>query len=126
MPQTTNAFAQIEKLQKEIAALQVEGAKSLRARREALVQELAQVDARIAELTGVAPQSGQPKAAKALTGKSIPLQELKALLAAAPDKTLSIRKEGLQLENIKTLARVNPHLLQLGGKGAWPTVTMLK
>lgn len=126
MPQTATAFAQIEKLQKEIAALQVEGAKSLRARREALLQELAQVEARIAELTGSAPQAGSPKAAKVLTGKSIPLQELKALLAAAPDKTLSIRKEGLQLENIKTLARVNPHLLQLGGKGAWPTVTMLK
>jgi hypothetical protein len=51
---------------------------------------------------------------------------LKELLALAPDKTLNIRKEGLQLANIKTLARVNPHLLSLGGKGAWPTVTLLK
>ncbi len=47
------------------------------------------------------------------------------LLAAAPDKTIHIRKAGLELANIKTLARVNPHLLRLGGKGAWPTVTML-
>jgi hypothetical protein len=39
------------------------------------------------------------------TGRSIPLTELKEMLAAAPDKTLNIRKEGLQLANIKTLAR---------------------
>jgi hypothetical protein len=63
---------------------------------------------------------------KAGPGKSIPLSELKVLLEAAPEKTLNIRREGLQLRNIKVLAGANPHLLALGGSGPWPTVTMLK
>ena len=58
--------------------------------------------------------------------KSVPLQELKELLANAPEKTLSIRKEGLDLANIKTLVKANPTLLKLGGKGPWPTLTLLK
>jgi hypothetical protein len=97
----------------------------LRDKRADLQRELAAVDAQIAELTGT-PVEKQAKVARELTGRSIPLSELKALLAAAPDKTISIRKEGLQLANIKTLATVNPHLLSIGGKGAWPTVTLLK
>lgn len=48
------------------------------------------------------------------------------MLAAAPDKTIKIRQEGLDLKNIKTLAAANPHLLQMGGNGPWPTVTLLK
>jgi hypothetical protein len=96
-------------------------------RRNSLTHELATVDAEIAKLTGKAVQekkgrSAQPKT----TAKSLPLQELKELLAEAPDKTLNIRKEGLELRNIKVLANANPHLLKLGGKGAWPTVTLLK
>jgi hypothetical protein len=67
-----------------------------------------------------------PKPEKAGPGKSIPLSELKELLAVAPEKTLNIRKAGLQLRNIKVLAGANPHLLKLGGKNPWPTVTMLK
>jgi hypothetical protein len=68
-----------------------------------------------------------PKAKKAAgTGKSIPLSDLKVLLEAAPGKTLNVRKQGLQLANLKTLTNANPHLLKLGGKGAWPTITMLK
>ncbi len=58
--------------------------------------------------------------------RSIPLQELKELLAKAPDKTLNVRREGLELQNIKTLAAVNPSLLKMGGVGPWPTVTLLK
>jgi hypothetical protein len=30
------------------------------------------------------------------------------------------------LRNIKILAEANPHLLKLGGKGPWPTVTLLR
>jgi len=67
-----------------------------------------------------------PKTKKAAAGKSIPLSELKVLLEKAPDKTLNVRRAGLQLANLKTLANANPHLLKLGGKGAWPTITMLK
>jgi len=63
---------------------------------------------------------------KAGPGKSIPLSELKVLIEAAPEKTVNIRKEGLQLRNIKVLATANPSLLKLGGSGPWPTVTILK
>ena len=48
------------------------------------------------------------------------------LLAGLPNKTANIRKDNLDLANIKTLATANPHLLKMGGKGAWPTVTLLK
>ena len=58
--------------------------------------------------------------------KSPSLQELKELLNAAPEKIISIRRDGYDINNIKTLAKVNPSLLQLGGKGAWPTVKLLK
>jgi hypothetical protein len=58
--------------------------------------------------------------------KSPSLQELKEILAAAPEKTLAVRSEGYDLRNIKVLASANPGLLKLGGKGAWPTVTLLK
>jgi len=58
--------------------------------------------------------------------KSPCLQELKELLNAAPDKTISIRKDGYDINKIKTLAKANPSLIQLGGKGAWPTMRLLK
>ncbi len=96
-------------------------------RRNNLSRELATVDAELAKLTG-APVEGKKTRSTAPTspGKNVPLQELKALLAEAPDKTLNVRKEGLELRNIKVLAEANPTLLKLGGKGAWPTVTLLK
>ena len=58
--------------------------------------------------------------------KSPSLQELKAIIAEDPEKTLNIRKGGYDLRNIKVLAQANPGLLQLGGKGAWPTVKLMK
>jgi hypothetical protein len=76
--------------------------------------------------TEAAGLSAKPTALKAGPGKSIPLSELKVLLEAAPEKTLNVRKAGLQLRNVKILADANPHLLKLGGKSPWPTVTMLK
>ena len=121
----TNALVQIEELQKQITKLRAEAIEQLRAKKEQLLKEIAGVDAQIAKLTGVSTEKKQSQPQKELVGKSIPLQELKVLLSVAPDKTLSIRKERLQIANIKTLARVNPHLLRLGGKGAWPTVTLL-
>jgi hypothetical protein len=93
-----------------------------------LEQELKAVDAEIEKLTG------KPAAAKRTRRTNAPdmpartpdLQELKEMLSAAPDKTIGIRKEGLDLRNIKILAEANPHLLKLGGKGPWPTVTLLR
>jgi hypothetical protein len=124
---TTTSLDRIQQLKAEIANLEQLAIQELMDRRNALTNELATVDAEIAKLTGKPVQekktrSAQPK----MAGKSLPLQELKELLAEAPGKTLNIRKEGLELRNIKVLANANPHLLKLGGKGAWPTVTLLK
>jgi len=124
---TTTSLDRIQQLKTEIANLEQLAIQELMDRRNALTRELATVDAEIAKLTGKPVQerksrSAQPK----MVGKSLPLQELKELLAAAPGKTVNIRKEGLELRNIKVLSNANPHLLKLGGKGAWPTVTLLK
>jgi hypothetical protein len=124
MSHTTASLTRIQELKDEIARLQAEHVNELREKRAALAKELAEIDAQLAELTGSPVE--KPGRRKSEPGRSIPLQELKALLAEAPDKTLSIRKEGLDLRNIKVLAEANPHLLKLGGKGPWPTVTMLK
>jgi len=95
-------------------------AKPGRAPSAAIIDEIAHIEA------AGSTSAPSPKAKKAAPGKSIPLSELKVLLEAAPGKTLDVRRAGLQLANLKTLANANPHLLKLGGKGAWPTVTMLK
>ncbi len=127
MSTNSESLQRIESLKAEIASLERAAVQELLVRRDSLSSELAAVNHQIEELTG-AVASGKParnRAAKA-PGKSLPLQELKELLATAPDKTLSIRKEGLDLANIKTLANANPHVLKLGGKGPWPTVTLLK
>src|SRR5688572_12784075 len=102
----------IEELKAQIAKLEADALRELKEKREALLDELKSVDAQIAAFTG----DGEPKARKRAErepAKSIPLQELKDLLASAPDKTLSIRKENLDLRNIKVLAQANPHLLKL-------------
>lgn len=126
----TNSLDRINQLKAEIAQLEQSAIQELMDRRNALSSELAGIDAELARLTGKPVETTRKTrgtaAPKQPFGKSIPLQELKELLGAAPDKTLSIRKEGLELANIKTLATANPHLLKLGGKGAWPTVTLLK
>ena len=128
MQQTTSPTDRIAALKAEIESLQQAAISELMEKRNSLSQQLAAVDAELAALTGK-PQEGAkaPRGRRAApSGKSVPLQELKELLAAAPGKTLSIRKEGLDLRNIKVLAAANPHLLRLGGKGAWPEVTLLK
>jgi hypothetical protein len=127
MTAQTDSLKRINDLKAEISRLEGEALKELRAKRESLAAELARVDGQIAELTGTAVATTGKRARKEQQpGKSLPLQELKALLENAPDKTLNIRKENLDLRNIKVLAEHNPHVLQLGGKGPWPTVTLLK
>jgi hypothetical protein len=124
---TTTSLDRISQLKAEIASLEQAALQELMERRNALSREMAAVDAELAKLTGK-PVEGKKTRSNATpsTGRNIPLQELKELLAAAPDKTVNIRKENLELRNIKNLAEVNPGLLKLGGKGAWPTVTLLK
>jgi hypothetical protein len=120
----TSSLERLQQLQAEVAKLQQSAIQELIDRRNALTRELAAVDADIAKLTGK-PAEGKKPQPPTSTGRNIPLAQLKEELAAAPDKTLNIRKANLELRNIKNLARVNPGLLKLGGKGAWPTVTLL-
>jgi DNA repair exonuclease SbcCD ATPase subunit len=129
MAQPQSASDRLAALKAEIKQLEQTALSELVEKRNSLTQQLAQVDAEIAELTGNKPESKRrTRRASAISTppRNLPLQELKELLAAAPEKTLSIRKENLELQNIKTLASANPHLLRLGGKGPWPTVTLLK
>jgi hypothetical protein len=117
-----DAEAEVRKLTQEALA-------ELQAKRVATLESLKAIDAEIEALTGGKPvgsrrprKAGAPKAA----GKRPDLQELKAILAAAEGKTLDLRREGYETANVKTLAEANPGLLRMGGKGAWPTVTLLK
>lgn len=115
----------IADLQAQIAALEQGCYQELMGKRNTLSHELATVNVEIARLTGK-PVKAKTATASKTAGKSPSLQELKEIIAAAPEKTLNIRKGGYDLQNIRTLAKVNPTLLQLGGKGPWPTVKLLK
>ena len=126
MSNKSNTQEKIKDLQAQIAALQEEELSALRDRRAILSNEINAIDAEIARITGKTTDKKSAAGERKSFGKSIPLQELKELIANAPDKTLSVRKEGLDLSNIRTLANANPQLLRMGGKGAWPTVTLLK
>jgi hypothetical protein len=131
MSNTISALDRITELKAQIEALEKNALQELMDKRNILSHELAAVDAEIARLTGKPvegkkPRSSSAKATAKPALKSPSLQELKALLAAAPDKTIGVRKEGYDLQNIKTLVKANPQLLQLGGKAPWPTVTLLK
>jgi DNA repair exonuclease SbcCD ATPase subunit len=128
MANEVTSLKKIQELQAQIANLREDAIQELRERREALLRELDSIESELAELTGK-PAAGAPGRTRKRSGgngRSIPLQELKEMLAAAPGKTINIRQEGLDLKNIKTLASANPHLLQMGGKGPWPSVTLLK
>jgi len=116
-----SSFDRLQQLQAEVAKLQQAAVHELMDRRHAITRELAAVDSEIAKLKG---KPGQGK--KTGPGQIVSLLELKEMLAAAPDRTLSIRKENLEVSNIKKLAKLHPIMLRLGGKGAWPTVTLLK
>jgi len=123
----TSSFERLQQLKAEVAQLEQAAMQELMDRRNSLTHELATVDAEIARLNGNAVEKKKARSSTApAPARSIPLQELKDLLARAPEKTLNIRRENLDLRNIKVLAKANPTLLALGGKGPWPTVTLLK
>ena len=123
----TSSLERIQQLKAELAKAEQAAIQELMDRRNNLSRELATIDAELAKLTGKPIENKKVRSAGSIsTGRNIPLQELKDELEAAPDKTLNIRKANLELRNIKVLAEANPTLLKLGGKGAWPTVTLLK
>lgn len=94
----------------------------LQARRAAIQQELSTIERDLDKLAGVSRSGRGNFSPKRL----VTLADLKDLLAAAPERTLNIRKENLDFLNVKTLVHANPSLLRLGGKAPWPTVTLLK
>lgn len=127
MSDNTSSLDRISELKAQIAALEKNALQELMDKRNKLSDEVAAIDEEISRLTGRPAGGRKPRAVTPKEPRKSPsLQELKTLLAAAPHKTIGIRSEGYDLGNIKTLAKANPSLLQLGGKGAWPTVTLLK
>lgn len=124
---STSSIDRIADLKAQILTLEQGAISELMEKRNALSHELATVDAEIARVTGKPVEGKRSRSVAAKPAlKSPSLQELKEIIGAAPEKTLNIRGGGYDLQNIKTLAKVNPALLQLSGKGAWPTVKLLK
>ena len=123
---STASLDRITDLKAQIAALEKNALSELVEKRNRLSLELASVDAEIAHLTGKPVEGKKARSTSSKALKSPSLQELKAILADAPAKTIGIRKEGYDLQNIKVLANANPGLLKLAGKAPWPTVTLLK
>jgi len=127
-----NSLEEISRLQQQIVRLTEAAVGDLKARRAELEAELKNIDVEIENLTGKPArvkrtrQAAPVSAATPPTGKRPDLQELKALLAEAPNKTISLRKEGYDVRNVKVMAQANPGLFAMGGKGPWPTVTLLK
>lgn len=117
----------LDELIAELAHLQESVVRQLRDRRERLCEELASVNAELEELEEKpAPAKKKPAKVTANAARKPTLPELTAELEAAPEHTLNIRKAHLDVKHIKALAKANPQALQLGGKGGWPTVTLLK
>jgi hypothetical protein len=122
---STSSLVRLQQLEAEISKVRQTAIQELMDRRNALSRELGKIDDDIAKLGGKAVE-GKKVRITASAGRNIPLAQLKEELAAAPNKTLDVRKAKLELRNVKILAEANPGLLKLGGKGAWPTVTLLK
>jgi hypothetical protein len=115
----------IAALKAEIQSLEQSALTELQDKRNALLEEIAAVDAEIEGLTGestekLAIRTRAPKRA----GKQISFELLKTTLRELPGKTMNIRKEGYDSKQIKSLIASNPESLSLGGKGAWPTVSL--
>ena len=123
MPTHASSLSQIEKLKAEIAALQNQALAELTQRRKGIEEELQEIDQQLVQLNG-GPKERKPKFPT--PAQLVSLAELKPMLAGAPGKTISTRRENLDLRNIRLLTDQNPGLLKMGGSGAWPTVTMLK
>ncbi|HSI12688.1 MAG TPA: hypothetical protein VK961_11625, partial [Chthoniobacter sp.] len=98
-------------------------------RRARLRRELASVDAELAELElapTTRPAKKAPSKPQVRDARKLTLPELTAELEAASEQTLNIRKANLDVKHTKALAKANPQTLELGGKGSWPTVKLLK
>lgn len=127
MPPATSTSDRIAALKTEIASLEQSAVQELTARRDDLTAELARVDADIALLSGEPVEKSKregrpPKPAR----KQISFELLKTMLREFPGRTMNIRKERYDARQIKSLATAHPESLTIGGKGPWPTVTLVK
>lgn len=124
------SFEALDELIAAVADLQSTAEQELRARREWLSRELASVEAELADMTELTKDPQGEETAQASAPADSPkeptLPELIAELEAAPERTLNIRKAHLNVKSVKALAKANPRRLQIGGKGGWPTITLVE
>ncbi|TCO91944.1 hypothetical protein EV701_107225 [Chthoniobacter flavus] len=117
----------LDELIAAVADLQSAAEHELRDRREWLSRELASVEAELADLAEESPVEEKPQPKETTDSvRKLTLPELIAVLEAAPERTLNIRKAHFDVKSVKALAKANPQRLQLGGKGGWPTVTLVE
>lgn len=127
MPVQTSAQARIQDLQAQIELLKDTAIKELREKRVAIAQELHIVDAEIRRLNGKTLDEPRSRSHPERSApKSVTFEELKHLLGSAPNKKLNLRKAGLDVKAVKALAEASAGVLKIGGKGAWPDVTLIK
>jgi chromosome segregation ATPase len=126
------ALDQIKELQEKIKALSADAVATLKGEKRNLEDRIKAIDEEIFSLTGEKPPEAEvPKTRKPRAkvdkgeGKKPDLQELKEILKGLPNKTLSVRAEGYDTANIKTLAEANPHLFKYE-KSAYPKITLIK
>jgi uncharacterized protein (UPF0335 family) len=120
---TPSPLSKIEELKAQIAKLQGDALQELRAKRERLAQELAEVDAQIWEITG--ESAPRPSRSAGSSRKVVTFAELTELLKKLPGNTLNIRKEGYDVAAIKALVAAHPGALRFDKNGPWPSVTLL-
>jgi hypothetical protein len=125
MSQSSENLDRIAALRAEIAQLEKQAVHELIAKREAVKQQLDELDAEIQRITGKAPRAGRGVGGKPRSGRSVSFDELKQMLESAPGRTINVRKLKLDFGAIKEFAKAHPNTLKLGGKGPWPTVTLV-
>lgn len=119
-----NPVEEYEEALAKVEELKQKAIDYLNDRRFAITKELAIIDKEIEVMTGAAPRvAGEPK--QKYTGKQISFRLLSEMLRERPDRTLSLRKEGYDAKWMRKLVEENPGKLEMGGAGAWPTVTLL-
>lgn len=111
-PQMT--LSEIDKLKDEIARLEEEALKELKAKREALIAEIASVDEQIAALVGTVVSGPSPRKRAEKPARSTAPQEAKATIADAPRNNHRNGEENLDVRNDKVAADASPQLADNG------------
>ncbi len=127
MQQALSTLDRIAAIKAQIESLEKSAINELRGNRDALISEIAQVDADIALLTGekIEKKTRRTARLRESEGKQISFELLKTMLRRVPSKTINIRKEGFDTKQVRSLAAAYPQSLTIEGNGPWPTVTLL-